>query len=112
MTGGLVNPLVLPALEAAGYAHSFETETFEPGAESPVATVWDWHDIELDADRRQIRLPAGSRIDLGGTAKGWAAQQTASWLSQTGPCLVDAGGDIVARGTPERMPTATSPATA
>ncbi len=104
MTDGLVTPLILPALEAAGYDHSFDPGVFAPGA--PDATqaangVPDWHDIKLDERKRLVRLPTGARIDLGGTAKGWAAQQTAEWLRQVGPCLVDAGGDMVARGTPD-----------
>jgi thiamine biosynthesis lipoprotein len=38
------------------------------------------------------------RLDLGGVAKGWAADQAAQRLASTGPVLVDAGGDISISG--------------
>jgi thiamine biosynthesis lipoprotein len=92
--------LILPALEAAGYDHSFDLASFVPGSGTAVAAVPDWRDIGLDADESCIYLPPGSRIDLGGVAKGWIVQQIADRLAGAGPCLVDAGGDLVARGKP------------
>ncbi len=100
MTGGLVNPLILPALEAAGYDHDFDPVHFTPGVHSAVAFVPDWREIQLDAAESCIYLPPESRIDLGGIAKGWIVQQVANRLAPLGPCLVDAGGDMVARGKP------------
>jgi thiamine biosynthesis lipoprotein len=38
------------------------------------------------------------RLDLGGTAKGWAAAAAVRRLRSAGPALVDAGGDIVVSG--------------
>src|SRR5438128_7403834 len=35
MTGGLVTPLILLALEAAGYDHNFDPMIFTPGADLP-----------------------------------------------------------------------------
>ena len=46
--------------------------------------------------RRTLFLPAGVRVDLGGIAKGYTAQQAVDLLRVSGPCLVDAGGDLVA----------------
>jgi thiamine biosynthesis lipoprotein len=100
MTGGLVNPLILPALEAAGYDHSFDPVSFRPGSRAAIADIPDWREIGLDSDESCIYLPPGSKIDLGGVAKGWIVQQVASRLNGAGPCLVDAGGDLVARGKP------------
>ncbi len=100
-TDGLFNPLILPALEAAGYDHSFDPATFTPGERPRADGVPDWHQIELDAEHLTIGLAPGTRLDLGGIVKGWAAQRTAERLSSLGPCLVDAGGDLVARGTPD-----------
>jgi thiamine biosynthesis lipoprotein len=40
------------------------------------------------------------RLDLGGVAKGWAADRAAARLARHGPALVDAGGDIAVRGAP------------
>jgi thiamine biosynthesis lipoprotein len=64
----------------------------EPAAREP------WLEISLDAGRREIFLPAGIRIDLGGVAKGWAAHQAMLQLAELGPVLVDSGGDIASSG--------------
>ena len=100
MTEGLFNPTIIGALEAAGY-----DRTFEAIAESidrrVVATskVSAASAIALDTVQRIIILPVGVRIDLGGIAKGWAVQKTAQQLGIYGPCLVDAGGDMLTIGT-------------
>lgn len=101
MTNGLFNPLILPALEAAGYDRSFNPGAFAPHPHEYADRVPAWEAIEINVDQCCVRLPAGSRLDLGGVAKGWAAQRAAQWLYETGPCLVDAGGDMAARGAPD-----------
>ncbi|HMK07966.1 MAG TPA: FAD:protein FMN transferase, partial [Anaerolineales bacterium] len=45
-----------------------------------------------------VRLPAGTRLDLGGIGKGWAADRAVRRLSRTGAALVDAAGDIAVSG--------------
>lgn len=98
-TDGLVTPTILPALEAAGYDRSFdclEREQLSP----PVASVPEdggWRRIERDAATRSIRMPAGVRLDLGGTAKGWSADVAAHELGRLGAALVEIGGDVAAR---------------
>ena len=86
-TGGLVTPAVLPTLEAAGYASrpgTFQGEaTRVPGTAAVICTP------EL------IRLPAGMRLDLGGTAKSWIAERASRHLHGDG--LIDAGGDVTLR---------------
>jgi FAD:protein FMN transferase len=109
-TGGLVAPTVLDALVGAGYDRSFESlpafpqdlqqwraqtgQAFTtPGLPEPAGViVWD-------APTRSLVLPASVHIDLGGIAKGWAADQAARRLAQLGPALVNAGGDIAISGT-------------
>ncbi|WP_119070645.1 FAD:protein FMN transferase [Aggregatilinea lenta] len=108
LTGGLYNPLILPALAAAGYTRSFDEIRAgalpeERGSDAPVI-VPDWRSVDLAPKRRSVRLPAGAQIDLGGTAKGWTAEVIAERLAVHGPCLVDAGGDLVARGKPQDRP--------
>ncbi len=100
-TDGLVNPLILPALEAAGYTASFQPDHFVPGAARQTGPAPDWRGIRLDPEVSCVWLPADARLDLGGIGKGWAAQQAAERLAPWGPCLVDAGGDLVARGSPD-----------
>src|SRR5258708_33444464 len=96
---GLFNPLILPALRAAGYAHSFDASSYKADEPIPFVMVPDFHQIEIDRARSLVRLPLDAEIDLGGIAKGWSAQETANRLAQIGPCLVDAGGDMVAIGS-------------
>lgn len=103
LTEGLYNPLILPALLAAGYTRSF-AELPAGGMripDLPPVTVPHWQGIELRPRQKSIRLPAGAQIDLGGTGKGWTAAQIADRLRGYGPCLVDAGGDLVVRGKPQ-----------
>ena len=45
-------------------------------------------------------LDPGTRHDLGGIGKGYAAERVATLLSLAGPCLVSAGGDIAVRSVP------------
>lgn len=96
---GLVTPMVLPALEAAGYTQSFDGGPWiAHTAVAPVPTVHDWRSITLDRRTRSVTLPPGTRLDLGGSAKGWAAAQAVRRLSIDGPALVDAGGDVAISG--------------
>jgi FAD:protein FMN transferase len=98
---GLVRPTVLGALEAAGYDRSFdqiEREREQPLPSAVGRSPSDWRAIELDRRTRTVTLPAGVRLDLGGVAKGWAADQAARRLAATGPALLDAGGDIAVSG--------------
>jgi thiamine biosynthesis lipoprotein len=102
LTDGLFNPLVLPALVANGYDRSFAQ--LAPGSRGPARPAADWRRIELDRAAQQVRLPAGSAIDLGGVTKGWTAQHLAAELADYGPCLVNIGGDICVCGAPEGLP--------
>lgn len=97
---GLVSPLLLNALEQAGYDRSFEriTEQSMASSSSPVAATTDWRVIKVDPSSRRVYLPRGARLDFGGIAKGWAAAQAAQRLAAYGAALVDAGGDIAMCG--------------
>src|SRR4051794_17242050 len=53
-----------------------------------------WEAIDFDPAGGAIRLPAHVRIDLGGTAKGLAADLAADALARHGSYAVDVGGDI------------------
>jgi FAD:protein FMN transferase len=97
---GLVSPLVLNALEFAGYEMNFDEmpreiyrDLSQFSDENPVQTT-----IELDETHRAILIPHNHRMDLGGIAKGWAAHQTMVRLQGIAPVLVDAGGDIAVSG--------------
>ncbi len=96
---GLVTPAVGEALHTAGYDRDFRqmagTLTADIKAPSPVP---DWRLIQCDPRRCTVSLPAGMRLDLGGSAKGWTATLVARHLGRRYPTLVDAGGDIALSG--------------
>jgi thiamine biosynthesis lipoprotein len=103
-SAGLFDPALLPQMEAWGYDRDFaEIAHREIGpAHPPTDARGGWQAIELDPERRRIRLPEGVRLDLGGIAKGWAADMA---LEQhcTGftHALVNVGGDLRLRGCPQ-----------
>jgi thiamine biosynthesis lipoprotein len=59
-----------------------------------------WRTIEIDRQHAAIRVPAGVRLDLGATAKAWAADRAADAVHvATGVAsLVSLGGDIATAG--------------
>lgn len=62
-----------------------------------------WHMLELDPDARAVRLAAaGMQLDLGGIAKGYAADAALRVLREHGVprALVELGGDIAAGDPP------------
>lgn len=109
-TAGIFDPSVLNALVASGYDRPFaamcEGAAYDGVIAITSSVAIDGRATEGSADAivlgpgRQIVLPAGLRLDLGGIAKGWVIQQAAHRLGQWGPCLVDAGGDIACSGAP------------
>jgi thiamine biosynthesis lipoprotein len=102
VTAGLVTPLVLPALLAAGYDRSFDMlhdgQPHNTNSSGNSVSLSQWDAIQLDANELRVWLPGP--VDLGGTAKGWAAERIANQLAEQGVCLVDLGGDMVGRGKP------------
>jgi FAD:protein FMN transferase len=109
ITDGRFDPTTLNALEQHGYTVSFEqlvkkSENNLAQSQNPVLFPGRWADVRLDERRHAVSLPAGVRVDLGGIAKGYTAQQAVSMLWERGPCLVDAGGDLVAGSAPQDCP--------
>ncbi|HEY7358106.1 MAG TPA: FAD:protein FMN transferase, partial [Ktedonobacterales bacterium] len=104
---GLFDPALLPHLEALGYDRDFSllarssAETL-PGEIPVTLPVGQWREIKLDTKARRIRLPPGVRLDLGGIAKGWAADRAAKrLLPHVANVLVNVGGDMRMRGGPQ-----------
>jgi thiamine biosynthesis lipoprotein len=102
-----VDPTLLGALEEAGYAES--RLGVEPASladalrvappRRPAAPAGDapWAAIRIAG--REVRREPGLRLDLGGTAKGFAADRATAPLAGQHTFAVDAGGDIVLGGT-------------
>jgi thiamine biosynthesis lipoprotein len=107
MTDGRFDPTMLNALEQCGYTDSFEKLAHNSRNERSsnfVAFPGQWAVVELDERLKAAYLPPGIRVDLGGIAKGYTAQQAVELLRPFGPCLVDAGGDLVAGDGPRGFP--------
>jgi thiamine biosynthesis lipoprotein len=111
LTGGDVDPTVGRALELAGYDRDWRllAAPAEDGeAEAPsrppavrIRVRSGWREVSLDRSGRWIRIPAGVRLDLGATAKAWAADRAADAAAASGcGVLVSLGGDIATSGPP------------
>jgi thiamine biosynthesis lipoprotein len=94
-TGGLFDPTVHDAVVAAGYDRTFEEV---PADGPPLRPGGVPCGGAVRVDGLSIELAAGTRLDLGGIAKGYAVDRVAEQLGVHGPCLVNAGGDLTVRG--------------
>lgn len=105
-SGGLFDPTVLPLLLDLGYDRDFtlirDTKPSEPSASPRAMAPWQpgaWREIELDRAASRIRLPAGAQLDLGGIAKGWAADIAVQRFFVDFPnVLFELSGDMRLRG--------------
>lgn len=104
-THGVFDPTLLPHLLAAGYDQDFAAvrDRATAPATQPAPASGAWRGIEIDPDRRFVRLPEGAGLDLGGIAKGMAVDAASVLLDGLGlPWhAVDAGGDLRVAGVPE-----------
>jgi thiamine biosynthesis lipoprotein ApbE len=106
LTGGDVDPTLGRALALAGYDRDWRLLD-PPGAANGAPRVitararHGWREIDLDRASCAIRVPAGVSLDLGATAKAWAADGAASAARQAGGCgaLVSVGGDVATAGS-------------
>ena len=117
-TSGLFDPTLLAAVETAGYTHSFpllrqaqepllrqaQEPSFITHHSSLITPPSGWQTIQLDIESQSVWLSPGTRLDFGGIGKGFTAQEAVELLSQWGPCLVDAGGDVTAGLAPRHLP--------
>jgi FAD:protein FMN transferase len=105
-TAGRFDPTMIDALERSGYDRTFEM--VPPDADDADGTgrgagnAPGFTHVEIDDERSRVRLPAGTRIDLGGVGKGLAADLVARGIVDRGArsALVGLGGDLRARGEP------------
>ena len=125
-SGGVFDPTILGALVGAGYDRSFEmlgnrievlgnriemlgneiemlgnemaANRDVGAAERPAPSGLAWRDIKLDHASRQIYLPSGCGIDLGGIGKGWTVDLARLILWPFEQFAVDAGGDMYVAG--------------
>ena len=104
LTDGDVDPTVGGAMSAVGYDRDFDRvpRTGPPLAVSAAAvtarTVPGWRSVHLEG--WQLAMPPGIQLDLGATAKAWAADRAAARIGSELGCgvLVSLGGDIAVAG--------------
>jgi FAD:protein FMN transferase len=104
-SAGRFDPTLLRQIEALGYDRDFaeiaHREAPSGGTVAQMPSPGQWAEIELDAARRRIRLPAGCALDLGGIAKGWAADVALERMCKPfSGALINVGGDLRAQGGP------------
>jgi thiamine biosynthesis lipoprotein ApbE len=86
-TDGAVDPTVGSAMNAIGYDRDFRLvqEDGRP-VKLTVRPVPGWRLIRLDRATGTVTVPAGVRLDLGATAKAWAADKAAVTLARVAGC--------------------------
>jgi thiamine biosynthesis lipoprotein len=106
LTDGDVDPTCGQALEEIGYDRDFAVLQ-AAGARSPLSApvtlgVPGWRCVRLDRKRGLVQLTDGAQLDLGATAKAWAADRCASLIAAAteSGVLVSLGGDIAVAGPP------------
>jgi thiamine biosynthesis lipoprotein len=106
ITDGLVDPTVAAAVIGAGYARDFGALTREHPGLTIAATSYrpapGIRRVEHHPATRRLRMPAGVALDLGATAKAWAANIAATSIGSALGCgvLVSIGGDVAVAGQP------------
>jgi thiamine biosynthesis lipoprotein len=109
LTDGDVDPTVGRALELAGYDRDWSLLAPADGRPlpAPASTARvharvrpGWRGVRVDRAGGAIVLPPGVRLDLGATAKAWAADRAAQAAACAAGCatLVSLGGDVATAG--------------
>jgi FAD:protein FMN transferase len=103
ITGGLVDPTLVDAIEQAGYGQDFagtevpptdlvsHVSLRRPASPHPLAR---WREVSVDRRHGTVSRPIGVRLDSGGIAKGLFGDVLAGVLSWHQSFAVDAAGDI------------------
>lgn len=105
LTDGLVDPCIGAAVEHAGYDRDWELVAAAPAREPRPPRLLArrrpaWREVRIDRAGGTVLVPAGSKLDLGATAKALAADLAcaAALRRLAGGVLVALGGDIAAAG--------------
>ncbi|HVC69984.1 MAG TPA: FAD:protein FMN transferase [Acidimicrobiales bacterium] len=100
-TAGTVDPTTGSALVALGYDRDFgDIGESDRGAQDRPVPAPGWWQIALDPVTRTAAIPRGLHIDLGSSAKAWAADRSAARIARGLGCgvLVNLGGDVAVAG--------------
>lgn len=100
-TDGDVDPTCGRSLARLGYDRDFARARRETGGlAQPPVPAGGWRQVELDRERRLVRIPETVMLDLGATGKALAADRAAARIAAAAGCgvLVNLGGDIRVAG--------------
>jgi len=102
MTDGDVDPTVGAAVRVLGYDTDFASISKTGPPVVRVARASGWQLVSVEGSK--VRLPAGVQLDLGATAKAFAADRAARRAADAVGCgvLVGLGGDIALAGPSPR----------
>lgn len=107
LSGGAFDPSVGPLVSLWNIGGDNERVPSPSEIESVLPLI-NWRDIELDSVNKTVFLKKpGMALDLGGIAKGYAADEAASIIknAKIPRAIVDLGGNIITIGTkPDRTP--------
>ena len=101
LTGGLVDPTVGTAVRDLGYDRDYDAiDRDDPIAVPLPRPAPGWWRVALDQVNRTVLLPRTVRLDLGATAKAFAADRAAVRIAAQigGGVLVNLGGDVRVAG--------------
>ena len=111
MTDGAFDISIYPVMKVWGFTDLYDDEDLVEKENTPIdipdAEVLaealshvDASGIEFDAQTGAVRLPEGSEIDLGGIAKGYAAQRVIELFEEKGvsSAMLDLGGNVQVLG--------------
>jgi thiamine biosynthesis lipoprotein ApbE len=101
VTDGRVDPTIGHALRLLGYDRDFATiDQAGPEVALVAERVRGWECVVVDRTRATVRVPPGVLLDLGATAKAFAADRAAQQVATALGCgvLVSLGGDIALAG--------------
>ena len=102
-TEGAADPTIRSSLIRLGYDRDFHQldQVRGPSTSRPVPAP-GWRSIVIDPERHLVTIPPGTTVDLGASAKAFAADHSAKEIAtklQTG-VLVNLGGDLSIAGEP------------
>jgi thiamine biosynthesis lipoprotein len=99
-TGGAVDPTIGHAMRAIGYDRDIRLVHANGPSPTTVHSARTWRDVRLVRSAGLLRVPAGTALDLGATAKAYTADLAARTLARRydTAVLVELGGDIAVAG--------------
>ncbi len=105
-SNGAYDPTIIDFLETYGYDQNYNFDKLDnPQLQSFIDKIAaerpSWRDIDLDHHNLKVKLAKGQRVDLGGIGKGYAIDKAFDHLDKFQNVLIDAGGDVRAKGSNE-----------